>query len=455
MIDVSKPWRAGEALRESEARLQALLSSLDDIVFELDENGTYLGVWTADDALLIAPRSELLGSNVREALGEETGLSLIQVIRRVLDTGHAELWEYCLTVPAGIRWFQGRVAPIAASKGGSARSICLLVRDITAQKLAEEEISKSLSREQLLSRLSEALPVGLFQIDTSGHVTFTNDLLHTIVGHAARAATIDAEMSSIVAEDRPRLEAALADVLADRPVDDIEVRFRLPAAHGEQVADAERVCMLSLRTLTDSEGVVTGAVGCLSDVTDRAQLRHELEIRASTDTLTSCLNRAASLELLRKMIADPRETGEGRALIFVDLDRFKSVNDRFGHAAGDRLLAEVGKRLLGVVRDRDAVGRVGGDEFLVICPGVESSGQAVAIAERIAAATTATVNVGPAEVELQASIGVAWTTEALDADAFIAQADTAMYASKRTGHKGVSLFSAAGTSARPSPPQQP
>ncbi|MFZ0170128.1 MAG: diguanylate cyclase [Acidimicrobiales bacterium] len=451
MIAVSEAVRVSEALRESEARLQALLSSLDDLVFELDETGTYLGVWTTDDTLLAAPRMELLGRNVRDAIDADVALDLIQVIRRVLDTGCPELWEYRLEVPAGYRWFQGRVAAITPPRGGASGRICLLVRDVTIQKMAEEEISRSLSREQLLSRLSEALPVGLFQIATAGRVIFTNHLLHTIVGHAP-ASTIKAELSSVVAEDRSAVGAALAAVLAGQPVDDIEVRFRLSASD-PLVGDAARVCLLSLRTLTDGEGTVTGAVGCLSDITERVQLRTELEVRASVDPLTSCMNRAASLELLRRTIAAPSATTEGRALIFIDLDRFKSVNDRYGHAAGDRLLVDVADRLRGAVRGCDHVGRLGGDEFLVICPRVHSSRQAIAIAERLAAATTAEVDVGPAVVALRTSIGVAWTNEVLDADSFIAQADSAMYESKRTGRKGVSLFISAGGDGAPAPAQ--
>jgi diguanylate cyclase (GGDEF)-like protein len=175
-------------------------------------------------------------------------------------------------------------------------------------------------------------------------------------------------------------------------------------------------------------------------------------MRASVDKLTSCLNREASLELVEQMTTAPKAPGEGSAVIFVDLDRFKSVNDRFGHAAGDRLLAAAGERLRGAARRGDAVGRVGGDEFLVICPRVESSAQAVRIAERVAAATTATVDVGPDVVELRTSVGVAWTDGALGADAFLAQADSAMYESKRTGRQGVTLFAATGRDAAATPP---
>lgn len=453
MIDIGEPKRATKALQESEARLYALLSSLDDLVFELDENGTYLGVWTTNEALLAAPRHELLGRSVRDVIGEELGLQLIEIIAHVLETRRPEIWEFCLDVPAGVRWFQGRLAPISAA-GAQAGRICLLVRDTTAQKTAEQEIARLLSRERLLSRLSEALPVGLFEIDMAGRVTFTNDHLHAIVGRLP-GATIAAQMSSVVAEDRPLLEAALAAVLLDRTVDDLEIRLRHTPADAQPAADPERVCLLSLRALTDATSVVYGAVGCLTDVTDRVQLRHELEVRASTDKLTSCLNRAAALELLEQTTARPNVAGEGNALIFIDLDHFKSVNDRFGHAAGDLLLAVVADRLRGAVRDCDDIGRFGGDEFIVICPRVEGSAQAVMIAERVASALTATVHVGRGLVELRTSVGVAWSTEALEADTFIAQADSAMYESKRTRRKGVTLFTAASRSDAPTPLRQP
>ncbi len=311
----------------------------------------------------------------------------------------------------------------------------------TAEKAGVEEELRA--REQLLSRLSDALPVGVFQVDLVGHVTFTNDRLHAIVG-VPPMPTIGAQMSTVAANDRPLLDAALAAVLADQPVDDIEIRLSHPATDPSLVLDAERVCLLSLRALTDGTGVVSGAVGCLNDVTDSAQLRQELEVRASVDELTSCLNRAATLDLLVRTIALPQVADEGNAVVFIDLDQFKSVNDQLGHAAGDRLLVAAADHLRTAVRDRDHIGRFGGDEFLVICPGVESSAQALRIAKRIAAAMTATVNVGPGTVKLRVSVGVAWTTEALDAGTLIARADSAMYESKRTGRRGVTLFAQAG-----------
>ncbi|MGO9560337.1 MAG: diguanylate cyclase [Acidimicrobiales bacterium] len=303
------------------------------------------------------------------------------------------------------------------------------------QASVEDELR---AREQLLSRLKDALPLGVFQMDVHGNITFSNDRLQTIVGQES-SDTIEAQMAAVDPKDRPVLQAALRAVLSDQPVDEIEIRLS-PAPLETPARGRARVCSLSLRALTDSTGVVTGAVGVLSDVTDRVRLREELELKASVDKLTSCLNRAASLELLDRIASATGPTGGGLAVVFIDLDRFKSVNDQFGHAAGDRVLVVAAERLRGAVRGRDEVGRLGGDEFLVICPRVDSARQAAIIADRIAAAINVTVDVGSGEVHLRASIGVAWAAGAIDADTLIAQADSAMYESKRSGGESVSMF---------------
>ncbi|MEY2477916.1 MAG: hypothetical protein QOG87_3231 [Actinomycetota bacterium] len=307
------------------------------------------------------------------------------------------------------------------------------MRRVTVEQVGVEEQLRA--RTQLLSRLSDALPVGLVQIDASRSITFTNDRLHAIVG-APAAATIDALLSGVVDDDKPFLDAAVDAVLAEQPVDDIELRLQAPI---------DRVCLLSLRALTDGNGNVNGAIGCISDVTDRVQLRRELEVRASVDPLTSCLNRAATLELLGMTLRRHDGTPPGTAAVFIDLDRFKLVNDAFGHGAGDRLLVAVAERLRVALRDVDQVGRLGGDEFLVICPGVESPAQALEIGDRLARVLCDKVDVGAAIVAFEASVGVAWTVDIVDADALIAQADDAMYASKRSATCRATLFAGAGS----------
>jgi diguanylate cyclase (GGDEF)-like protein len=188
-------------------------------------------------------------------------------------------------------------------------------------------------------------------------------------------------------------------------------------------------------------------------MTDRALLHQELELKASIDKLTSCFNRAATIELVDRTI-NAQHDGLGRAVIFIDLDRLKTVNDELGHAAGDQVLVTAADQIRTALRNGDYVGRLGGDEFLVICPRVPSPIQAMDVARRISAALTTTVAIDSKSVELRASVGVVWTMESLDTDTLIARADRAMYESKRLGNHGVTLFADANIDHEPGTHQQ-
>jgi diguanylate cyclase (GGDEF)-like protein len=135
-----------------------------------------------------------------------------------------------------------------------------------------------------------------------------------------------------------------------------------------------------------------------------------------------------------------RVPGGGTAVIFIDLDRFKPVNDELGHAAGDELLVTVAARLNNMVRDGDLVGRIGGDEFLVVCPRASGPQAAIDIAERITDGLGDPFVLHRGTVTIGASVGVAWT-DAPDAtpDSLVAAADDAMYRSKRSGASEVVL----------------
>ncbi|MGO9150541.1 MAG: putative bifunctional diguanylate cyclase/phosphodiesterase [Acidimicrobiales bacterium] len=285
-----------------EARFQALLASLDDLVFELDDKGRYLAVWTNDDALLIAPRNELLGRTLREALGEAIGLPLTKIIDHVLATGRPELWEYSLEVPAGIRWFHGRVAPIAPSESSSGR-VCLLVRDITAYKLAEQARDK--------------------------------------------------------AED---------------------------------------------------------------------QLRHQ----ALYDGLTGLPNRMLFHDRVEHALKAARRKHEELAVLMLDLDRFKEVNDTLGHSAGDEVLREVAWRLSKVTREGDSIARLGGDEFAILLPNASETDAAM-VASRVSRCLEESIVIHDLPLNVDVSIGLAaFPMDGRDADLLLQRADVAMYAAKTT-----------------------
>ncbi|QGG95117.1 putative bifunctional diguanylate cyclase/phosphodiesterase [Actinomarinicola tropica] len=278
-------------------------------------------------------------------------------------------------------------------------------------------------REQLLHRLAEALPSGLLHVRADGEVVYTNERLHEIVG-VPRVARFEDQVRTVARDDWPRLEVAFARAMEGIDAD-LEVQLRLPG-----VADA-RLCHLSIRSLTEADGTVTAAIVSVSDVTEAALLREELRERAMFDSLTRCHNRAAAMQILEESLATP---GDRLAVVFIDLDRFKAINDELGHAAGDELLVVAADRLRSVVRGDDVVGRIGGDEFLVVCPKVSGAEEAIDIAERVAAVMRREVELHVGQIDMRASVGVAWTTsDVVNADDLVARADAAMYESKRRG----------------------
>jgi diguanylate cyclase (GGDEF)-like protein len=191
--------------------------------------------------------------------------------------------------------------------------------------------------------------------------------------------------------------------------------------------------MISLRALTTETGEVTGAIVCVTDVTESARLRDELHVRATFDDITRCHNRASTMTALETLLSDA-DARSRPAVIFVDLVRFKEVNDKFGHAAGDELLSVVARRLLRAVRAEDIVGRIGGDEFLVIRPGITDAERAMSTASRLAETFRHQVRLKAGRLSCRASIGVAWSSDpALDAEGLVAMADAAMYQAKRSG----------------------
>ena len=293
--------------------------------------------------------------------------------------------------------------------------------DITDEMAAQEALR---AREQLLNRLAEAIPVGLLQIDTEGRIVYTNDRLHEILG-LDLSPTVEAQLATIVPDDRPPLERAIAEVLEVGSHADVEVACRRPG-------DADlRYCTIGFRALQHDDGAISGVIACVADVTDSARMREELKFRASFDELTGCHNRASIMTALEADIE--RDAGE-RAVMFVDLDRFKAINDHHGHAAGDELLRRVARLLRESVRENDLVGRTGGDEFLVICPDAGGAERAMTLAGRLSEALRDAMHAETDQPCCSLSIGVAWSSgDAIDADTLVAAADAAMYQAKHAG----------------------
>lgn len=292
--------------------------------------------------------------------------------------------------------------------------------DISDEMAAHEAVQQ---RERLLRRVAESLPVGIMQLSADRALVYANARLAALLGIDAVSGVAD--LLAVVPEaDRDPLAEALDAAL------DGETDTELEIAVVHQASGEARVCAVSLVSLSDREGA-PGALLSLTDVTDSARMRAELTAKATYDVLTGCHNRASTMAFLEQLLADP--AAGPTAVIFVDLDRLKPVNDSLGHDAGDELLALTAARLTGVLRRDDIVGRIGGDEFLVVCRGLETPKAALDMGTRVREALVAPAVLTAGPVDVSASIGVAHATPGTDVAALIRQADRAMYVSKQEG----------------------
>ena len=327
---------------------------------------------------------------------------------------------------------------------------CVVVEiiDISAEMAAQEALHE---HEELLRRLTDAMPVGLLQIDTERDVVYNNACLLEILygsepvlsaespepllahGEAPTpgahgdpdAPPVTTLLQTLTAESMQTFHALLDEVLDEGVDRDVEVDIELPGG-------AWRRALMSLRALSRASGEVSGAITCVLDVTDSARARQELEHRATFDTLTHVYNRSSILGVLQAELA--REDGASTGVVYVDLDAFKPVNDRLGHAAGDELLAKVAERMKLASRDSDVLGRLGGDEFLIVLREVPSEETAMRVAERIAMSVCGRFELSAGQADISVSIGVACVgAGATSAEELVRRADAAMYRSKSDG----------------------
>ena len=378
-----------------------------------------------------AATTEMLGWSESEMLGRSS-LSFIHPDdqERAID-----LWMECLSRPSVTfrtrvrhRHLDGRWMWIELSNRNllaDAGYVDCEMFDISEEMEAHEAVRAS---ERLLRELTASLPVGVSQFDTERRIVYANERLYEILG--AEPSTHESVLLSCVV-DIEAFQQSVVEVFEGR---DVNIQIEIDRLDG----GGRRRCTVAMRALTDDDQIVTGGVLVVEDVTEQARMQAELEHRATYDALTGCVNRHAVLARMTQVLEERRAGGEdaarGIAAIFVDLDNFKSVNDGHGHAAGDALLVTIAERLRGAVRNVDLVGRLGGDEFLVVCPDVDDEAAAAALADRIASVVAAPVHLDGAVVRPSASVGVAWTGERdLDADTLIAEADGAMYAAKDGG----------------------
>jgi diguanylate cyclase (GGDEF)-like protein/PAS domain S-box-containing protein len=197
------------------------------------------------------------------------------------------------------------------------------------------------------------------------------------------------------------------------------------------------------QALHDESGEIIGTFGLSRDITTQVEAQDALTYQALHDSVTGLANRVALMDRLIQALAGLEGRPDRLALLFIDLDDFKSVNDTLGHDTGDRVLREVGRRLTHISRRGDTVARLGGDEFVLLCTALREGDDLALICDRAMRAVCAPMKDGPHDVTVTGSLGAVLTSEYLAGpDELLQQADIAMYAAKRTGGNRFEVYTA-------------
>lgn len=300
-----------------------------------------------------------------------------------------------------------------------------------------ERLRTDLMREsrEALAQLIDTVPAMVTAADRDGRLVFVNAAQAEAVGRS-QAELVGHPVTDVFGPDRGAFSREL----------DGEVFASGEALPGFEEAmhrpDGSRVDLLTTKApLRDSQGRVTAVLSTSVDITDRKRAEERLLHLAQHDPLTALPNRAYLAERLRERCSRGRRGEDGFALHFLDLDRFKAVNDALGHEAGDRLLVQAARRLRAAVRDGDLVTRLGGDEFAILQENITAAAEAGHLAGRIVAAFEKPFRMGGRSISVTASVGITlFPKDSAGADELLRNADLAMYRAKRTGGAGFSFF---------------
>ena len=286
--------------------------------------------------------------------------------------------------------------------------------------------------ERLLRTLVANVPGAIYRCEMTRDwdMLFISEEIARITGHPA-ADFIDSRVrtyaSVIHPDDRQHVEEVVADCVGRG--EPFVVEYRVVHRDG-----SERWVHEQGRAVAEADGSERFLDGAIFDISERKRLEQQVEHLAYHDALTDLPNRALFLDQVNLALARGRRSGLGAAVLFVDLDDFKAVNDALGHAIGDQLLCEVARRLAATMRETDVVARQSGDEFLILLADIAGSSEPAAelTAQRIAEALNFPVLLTDAELHIAGSIGIGtWSGGSETAEDLIKAADTAMYRAKR------------------------
>ncbi len=287
--------------------------------------------------------------------------------------------------------------------------------------------------EQRFRTLFEDAPIGVSLLDllpeSLGHIRLANEALAQLTGYSIPQLQRMNALDLLAPDHRSDADTVLA-ALADGHTDHFAVERQLIRCDGSAVWVVDNVAMATGDVQLDY------AVSYIQDVSARKAAEAELARRAFTDGLTGLANRHLVMDHLALALRQEVRSGRPVGVLYLDIDHFKEINDAYGHDAGDRVLREVASRLSLGMRSADTPGRLGGDEFIVVCPQLLSDDELSAIADRLLADLSAPLHLpNLATLDIAVSIGITTGDRNSEPDELVRRADVAMYEAKRQGRR--------------------
>jgi two-component system CheB/CheR fusion protein len=378
-------------------------------------------------------RQEALGRNARFLQGEETVQAARAELRgAILESRTRTVLLRNRRKDASYFWNELTIDPIVDDDGRLSHFLGIQ-NDVTDRVQREQQLRGMLERERFAFEFAQ---LGTFELDVRDGSITCSDIMRRLFGLApGHGLTLAGLRELILADDRLTFDDALKFCLAGHSPLNLEYRVAWP--------DGTLHWLHSRGDVLPSEDGVPRRVLCLTqDVTQRRETESQARFIAHHDALTGLPNRALLNDRLQLAISTARRERRRVAVVFLDLDRFKEINDSLGHQVGDALLKAVATRLTGTVRDTDTICRLSGDEFIALLPGVHDSGEVSRIVGNLHKALAQPFQVDGVELRVTASIGVALYPDDADSiDLLMRNADAAMYHAKGSGRNAYQFFS--------------
>ncbi|MDP2505626.1 MULTISPECIES: bifunctional diguanylate cyclase/phosphodiesterase [unclassified Oceanobacter] len=299
----------------------------------------------------------------------------------------------------------------------------------------ETEHASLKENEARFRKLAAFSPVGIFQVDTQQTLQYVNQRWREIHQLYDELPQLERWFDSIAPADLVSLRDAWQQLITTQ--EGIAMDLRLLNRDSSQTW-----IHLMASPMNSSDGEVVGYLGAISDISELKYAQLQMENLAFYDSLTGLANRRLFKNRLTKSIKSAQRTQSTLALVYLDMDQFKRINDSMGHDAGDQLLQEAAKRLSNCVRDRDTVSRIGGDEFTILLTDIKQTSDVLAVAEKLLSTLNRPVRIKGQDITTSVSIGITLTPQdSSDPNTLMKNADLAMYRAKELGRNNIQFFS--------------